>query len=86
MRSPVHVLEALRLGADVATIPLKVIHQLIKHPLTDVGLKRFLEDAKTVGIDLADAETIPAKLDASAWPGVPAVFAGLVGALPKELS
>jgi hypothetical protein len=47
---------------------------------------RFLDDAKTVGIDLADVDTIPAKLDASAWPGVPAVFAGLVGALPKELS
>ena len=47
--------------------------------------KRFLEDAQAVGIDLADVDTIPAKLDASAWPGVPAVFAGLVGALPKEL-
>ena len=47
--------------------------------------KRFLEDAAAVGIDLADLETIPAKLDASAWPGVPAVFAGLVGALPKEI-
>ena len=47
---------------------------------------RFLEDVKTLGIDLADTDTIPAKLDASAWPGVPTVFAGLVGALPKELS
>jgi len=47
--------------------------------------KRFLEDAQTVGIDLTDVVTIPTKLDASAWPGVPAVFAGLVGALPKEL-
>jgi hypothetical protein len=47
--------------------------------------KRFLEDAQTVGIDLADVDTIPLKLDASAWPGVPAVFAGLVGTLPKEL-
>lgn len=46
---------------------------------------RFLEDAKTLGIDLADTDTIPTKLDASAWPGVPAVFAGLVGALPKEI-
>ncbi len=46
---------------------------------------RFLEDVKTVGIDLADTQTIPPKLDASAWPGVPAVFAGLVGELPKEL-
>ena len=47
---------------------------------------RFLEDVKKLGIDLTDVDTIPAKLDASAWPGVPAVFAGLVGALPKELS
>ena len=47
---------------------------------------RFLADAKTLGIDLSDTTTIPPKLDASAWPGVPAVFAGLVGALPKELS
>lgn len=47
---------------------------------------RFLGDAKAVGIDLADIDTVPAKLDASAWPGVPTVFAGLVGALPKELS
>jgi hypothetical protein len=47
---------------------------------------RFLEDVKTLGIDLTDSDTIPAKLDASAWPGVPTVFAGLVGALPKELT
>ena len=46
---------------------------------------RFLEDAKKVGIDLADTSTIPAKLDASAWPGVAAVFAGLVGELPPEV-
>ncbi|MBL8971951.1 MAG: hypothetical protein JNK56_15280 [Myxococcales bacterium] len=46
---------------------------------------RFLADVKAVGIDLADA-TIPPKLDASAWPGVPAVFAGLVGSLPKEVA
>ena len=47
---------------------------------------RFLTDAKTLGVDLTDTITIPPKLDASAWPGVPAVFAGLVGALPKELA
>jgi hypothetical protein len=47
---------------------------------------RFLADAKTLGIDLTDTITIPPKLDASAWPGVPAVFAGLVGALPKDLT
>lgn len=48
VRSPTHVLEALRMGADVATIPLKVIHQLIKHPLTDVGLARFVSDAAKI--------------------------------------
>ena len=47
---------------------------------------RFLADAMTLGIDLTDAATVPPKLTASAWPGVPAVFAGLVGALPKELA
>lgn len=48
VRSPTHVLEAIRMGADVATIPLKVIDQLIKHPLTDVGLARFLADAEKI--------------------------------------
>jgi hypothetical protein len=47
---------------------------------------RFLADAMTLGIDLTDAATVPPKLDASAWPGVAAVFAGLVGAIPKELA
>ena len=44
LRHPIHVLEAARLGADVATIPFSVIEQLAKHPLTDSGLKKFLED------------------------------------------
>ena len=44
IRHPMHVVEAARLGADVATMPFKVIAQLIKHPLTDIGLKRFLAD------------------------------------------
>lgn len=48
VRSPAHVLEALRMGADVATIPLKVIHQLIKHPLTDAGLAKFVSDAAKI--------------------------------------
>ena len=47
---------------------------------------RFLADAQALGIDLADALTIPPKLDPSAWPGVLAVFSGLVGAMPKELA
>lgn len=44
IRHPMHVLEAARLGADVATMPLKVIDQLLHHPLTDSGLERFLAD------------------------------------------
>ena len=46
IRHPMHVVEAALLGADVATLPHKVIHQLLKHPLTDAGLEKFLADAK----------------------------------------
>lgn len=46
IRHPVHVVQASMLGADVATIPHKVILQLLKHPLTDLGLEKFLADAK----------------------------------------
>jgi transaldolase len=48
IRHPVHVLEAALIGADVATMPYKVIEQLTKHPLTDIGIERFLEDWKKV--------------------------------------
>ncbi len=44
IRHPQHVLQAALLGADIATIPFKVISQLSKHPLTDIGIERFLED------------------------------------------
>jgi transaldolase len=46
IRSPLHVAEAATVGAHVATMPLGVIKQLFKHPLTDVGLEKFLADAK----------------------------------------
>ncbi len=39
-----HVVEAAKLGADVATMPFKVFQQLFKHPLTDLGLERFIAD------------------------------------------
>jgi transaldolase len=39
-----HFLESARMGADVATMPLNVIEQLLRHPLTDSGLERFLAD------------------------------------------
>jgi len=49
IRNPVHVLDSALMGADIATIPYKVIQQLIKHPLTDIGLKNFLTDWKKLG-------------------------------------
>jgi transaldolase len=49
VRSPIHVIQAAMLGADVATIPFKVLEQLYKHPLTDLGLDRFLADWKKTG-------------------------------------
>jgi transaldolase len=48
IRHPLHVVRAAELGAHVATIPHKVIHQLLKHPLTDIGLAQFLADAKKI--------------------------------------
>jgi transaldolase len=44
IRNPVHVVEAALIGADIATIPYKVIEQLAKHPLTDIGMEKFLAD------------------------------------------
>lgn len=44
VRSPQHVMESAAIGADIATIPLKVIEQLAKHPLTDIGIDQFLAD------------------------------------------
>ena len=49
VRSPIHIIQAASLGADVATLPFKVLEQLYKHPLTDVGLDRFLADWKKTG-------------------------------------
>jgi len=49
IRNPIHVLDAALMGADIATIPYKVIQQLAKHPLTDIGLEKFLADWKKQG-------------------------------------
>lgn len=48
IRNPLHVLDAARMGAHVATIPYSVIIQLMKHPLTDIGLEKFLKDWEKV--------------------------------------
>lgn len=48
VRNPLHVLDAARMGADIATIPYSVIAQLARHPLTDTGLEKFLKDWEKV--------------------------------------
>lgn len=48
IRNPLHVVDAAKCGADVATVPFSVIEQLIKHPLTDIGVQKFLEDYKKI--------------------------------------
>lgn len=54
IRHPEHVLEAALLGADVATMPFTVLERLYRHPLTDVGLERFLADWKKTGASFED--------------------------------
>ena len=49
VRSPLQVAQVAQMGADVATIPPKIIKQMIKHPLTDIGLNSFMEDWKKTG-------------------------------------
>jgi transaldolase len=46
IRHPMHVVDAAMIGADICTMPFKVLDQLIKHPLTDIGIERFLSDWK----------------------------------------
>lgn len=52
VRHPLHVVEAAMIGADIATVPFKVLEQFTKHPLTDIGIERFLADWKKAGISL----------------------------------
>ncbi|MCP4581360.1 MAG: fructose-6-phosphate aldolase [candidate division Zixibacteria bacterium] len=51
VRNPLHVVESALMGADVITMPFKVIEQMAKHPLTDIGLEKFLADWKKVKKD-----------------------------------
>jgi len=51
VRHPMHVVEAARLGADIATMPFAVLEALVKHPLTDAGLDRFLKDWEQLPAD-----------------------------------
>ena len=54
VRSPNHVLQAALMGADVVTIPFKVLEQLYRHPLTEIGLDKFLADWKATGVAFDD--------------------------------
>ncbi len=44
IRNPIHVVAAAKLGCDIATVPISVIRQMINHPLTDIGIQRFIKD------------------------------------------
>jgi transaldolase len=52
VRNPLHVVESAMMGADIVTIPFKVIEQMVKHPLTDVGVSKFLDDWKKLGAEI----------------------------------
>lgn len=50
LRHPLHVTQAAMAGAHIGTIPPSLIPQMLKHPLTDLGIDRFLADARTAGL------------------------------------
>jgi transaldolase len=52
IRSPLHVVEAALAGAHIATVPFAVVDQMLRHPLTDIGIRKFLEDWKKLGVAL----------------------------------
>ncbi|MEQ1821263.1 MAG: fructose-6-phosphate aldolase [Fimbriimonadaceae bacterium] len=52
VRHPLHVVQSINAGAHVATMPFKIMQMLFKHPLTDIGLKRFLDDWNAAGLSI----------------------------------
>jgi transaldolase len=56
VRHPLHVVQAIQAGAHVSTMPFKIMQMLFKHPLTESGLKRFLEDWNTAGLSIFDKQ------------------------------
>jgi transaldolase len=52
VRHPLHVVESLRAGAHIATMPYKVMDMLFNHPLTDSGLERFIKDFQEAGLKI----------------------------------
>jgi len=58
VRHPLHVVRALQVGAHITTMPFKVLEQLYHHPLTDIGLKRFLEDWNQAGLHIFERQMV----------------------------
>ena len=56
VRHPLHVVQAIQAGAHVSTMPFKIMQMLFKHPLTESGLKRFLEDWNAAGLSIFDKQ------------------------------
>ncbi len=54
VRHPLHVVQGVQAGAHIATMPLKILEMLFKHPLTDAGLKRFLDDWNAAGLHILE--------------------------------
>lgn len=52
VRNPIHVVNAAKMGADIATVPFKVIQQMIKHPLTDRGIEAFIKDSEKANLSI----------------------------------
>jgi transaldolase len=55
VRHPLHVVEAIEAGAHICTLPFKILGMMFKHPLTDQGLKRFLDDWNKAGLSILPA-------------------------------
>lgn len=60
VRHPLHVVQAIEAGAHIATMPFKIMEMLFKHPLTDSGLQKFLDDWNKAGLRIFEKETIKA--------------------------
>lgn len=56
VRHPLHVVQSVNAGAHVATMPFKIMQMLFKHPLTDIGLQRFLDDWNKAGLSIFDKQ------------------------------
>jgi transaldolase len=58
VRHPLHVVQGIQAGAHISTMPLKIMEMLFKHPLTDIGLKRFLDDWNKAGLHILEPAAV----------------------------